>query len=165
MNSTYLSQVVKVVLSSNPFEVCLKTIRLIGDVFGVATFTMVKLSFEELYLIILQLRYLKTPHISVEKHVAFEVITWTPRMPKTIKKAQQISTMFPMGLRDVIRVSTTSFSPGARLITLFMWKNKDATYFTLFEFQEHLCNGAIVWYKPLRSITLSLSLTSKIIQG
>ncbi len=72
MNNTYLSQVVKVVLSPNPFEVCLKTIRLIGDVFGVATFTMVKLSFEELYLIILQLRYLKTPHISVEKHVAFE---------------------------------------------------------------------------------------------
>lgn len=72
MNNTYLSQVVKVVLSPNPFVVCLKTIRLIGDVFGVATFTMVKLSFEELYLIISQLCYLKTPHISVEKHVAFE---------------------------------------------------------------------------------------------
>ena len=39
-------------------------------------------------------------------------------MPKTMKKAQQIRTMFPMGLREVMRVSTTSFNPGARLITL-----------------------------------------------
>lgn len=39
-------------------------------------------------------------------------------MPKTMKKAQQMRTMLPMGLSDVIRVSTTSFSPGARLITL-----------------------------------------------
>lgn len=44
--------------------------------------------------------------------------TCTPKIPKTMKKAQQISTMFPMGLREVIRVSTTSFNPGARLITL-----------------------------------------------
>ena len=44
--------------------------------------------------------------------------TWTPRMPKIMKKAQQIRTMFPMGLRDVMRVSTTSFNPGALLITL-----------------------------------------------
>lgn len=35
-----------------------------------------------------------------------------------MKKAQQIRTMLPMGLRDVMRVSTTSFSPGALLITL-----------------------------------------------
>lgn len=39
-------------------------------------------------------------------------------MPKTMKKAQQIRTMFPMGLREVMSVSTTSFNPGARLITL-----------------------------------------------
>lgn len=75
INNTYLSQVVKVVLSPNPFVVCLNTIKLIGDVFGVATFTMVKLSFEELQFIKSLLRYLKIPHISVEKHVAFEVIT------------------------------------------------------------------------------------------
>lgn len=35
-----------------------------------------------------------------------------------MKKAQQIRTMLPIGLRDVMRVSTTSFSPGALLITL-----------------------------------------------
>lgn len=35
-----------------------------------------------------------------------------------MKKAQQMRTMFPMGLRDDIRVSTTSLSPGARLMTL-----------------------------------------------
>lgn len=39
-------------------------------------------------------------------------------MPKTMKKAQQINTIFPIGLRDVINVSTTSFSPGALLMTL-----------------------------------------------
>ena len=39
-------------------------------------------------------------------------------MPKMMKKAQQMRTMLPMGLRDVMRVSTTSFSPGALLITL-----------------------------------------------
>lgn len=35
-----------------------------------------------------------------------------------MKKAQQMRTMLPMGLRDVMRVSTTSFNPGALLITL-----------------------------------------------
>lgn len=35
-----------------------------------------------------------------------------------MKKAQQMRTMFLMGLRDDIRVSTTSLSPGARLMTL-----------------------------------------------
>lgn len=35
-----------------------------------------------------------------------------------MKKAQQMRTMFPMGLRDDIRVSTTSLRPGARLMTL-----------------------------------------------
>lgn len=44
--------------------------------------------------------------------------TWTPKMPKMMKNAQQITTMFPMGFRDDIRVSTTSFSPCARLMTL-----------------------------------------------
>lgn len=35
-----------------------------------------------------------------------------------MKKAQQMSTMFPMGLREEMSVSTTSFRPGARLMTL-----------------------------------------------
>lgn len=45
-------------------------------------------------------------------------LTCTPRMPKMMKKAQQMSTMLPMGLREEMRVSTTSFRPGARLMTL-----------------------------------------------
>lgn len=44
--------------------------------------------------------------------------TCTPRMPKMMKKAQQMRTMFPMGLREEMSVSTTSFRPGARLMTL-----------------------------------------------
>lgn len=47
-----------------------------------------------------------------------KILTWTPNIPNTMKNAQQMRTIFPMGLRDVIRVSTTSFRPGARLITL-----------------------------------------------
>lgn len=47
-----------------------------------------------------------------------QVLTCTPKIPNTMKNAQQMRTMFPMGLKDVIRVSTTSFRPGARLITL-----------------------------------------------
>lgn len=35
-----------------------------------------------------------------------------------MKKAQQMRTMFPMGLRDDMRVSTTSLRPGALLMTL-----------------------------------------------
>ena len=35
-----------------------------------------------------------------------------------MKKAQQMTTMLPMGFSDDISVSTTSFSPGALLITL-----------------------------------------------
>ena len=35
-----------------------------------------------------------------------------------MKKAQQMRTMFPMGLSDEIRVSTTNLRPGARLMTL-----------------------------------------------
>jgi len=46
-------------------------------------------------------------------------------MPKTIKKAQQINTIFPIGLRDVINVSTTSFSPGALLMTLTTQTHKE----------------------------------------
>ena len=35
-----------------------------------------------------------------------------------MKKAQQMRTMLPMGLREEMSVSTTSFRPGARLMTL-----------------------------------------------
>lgn len=35
-----------------------------------------------------------------------------------MKKAQQMRTMFPMGFREEMSVSTTSFRPGARLMTL-----------------------------------------------
>lgn len=35
-----------------------------------------------------------------------------------MKKAQQMRTMFPMGLREEMSVSTTSLRPGARLMTL-----------------------------------------------
>lgn len=34
------------------------------------------------------------------------------------KNAQQMRTMLPMGLREEMSVSTTSFRPGARLMTL-----------------------------------------------
>ena len=44
--------------------------------------------------------------------------TCTPRMPNMMKKAQQMTTMLPMGFSEDISVSTTSFSPCARLITL-----------------------------------------------
>lgn len=50
---------------------------------------------------------------------AYRGLTWTPRIPKIMKKAQQMTTMFPMGFRDDMRVSTTSFSPWARLMTLW----------------------------------------------
>lgn len=50
--------------------------------------------------------------------------TCTPRMPKIMKKAQQMRTMFPMGLSDEIRVSTTSLRPGARLMTLDKWQRE-----------------------------------------
>lgn len=55
---------------------------------------------------------------------AFYSLTCTPRMPKMMKKAQQMRTMLPMGLREVMRVSTTSFRPGARLITLIPQEQK-----------------------------------------
>lgn len=50
--------------------------------------------------------------------LGFPVLTCTPRIPKMMKKAQQMRTMLPMGLREVMRVSTTNFRPGALLITL-----------------------------------------------
>ena len=46
-------------------------------------------------------------------------------MPKMMKKAQHIKTILPMGFRDVISVSTTSFSPGALLITLERKKGRE----------------------------------------
>ena len=49
---------------------------------------------------------------------AWVPLTCTPRMPKMMKKAQQMRTMLPMGLREEMSVSTTSFRPGARLMTL-----------------------------------------------
>lgn len=45
-------------------------------------------------------------------------LTCTPRIPNIRKKVRQMSTIFPIGLSEDRRVSTTSFSPGARLITL-----------------------------------------------
>lgn len=44
--------------------------------------------------------------------------TWTPKIPKIMKKAQQMRTIFPIGLKEEIKVSTTSFRPGALLMTL-----------------------------------------------
>lgn len=38
-----------------------------------------------------------------------------------MKNAQQMRTMLPMGRREVMSVSTTSFSPGALLITLWAY--------------------------------------------
>lgn len=35
-----------------------------------------------------------------------------------MKKAQQMRTIFPIGLKEEIKVSTTSFRPGALLMTL-----------------------------------------------
>lgn len=49
---------------------------------------------------------------------AWAPLTCTPKMPKMMKKAQQMRTMLPMGLREEMSVSTTSFRPGARLMTL-----------------------------------------------
>lgn len=47
-----------------------------------------------------------------------QTLTWTPRIPNMMKKAQQMTTMLPMGFSDDMRVSTTSFRPGALLMTL-----------------------------------------------
>lgn len=49
---------------------------------------------------------------------AWAPLTCTPKMPKMMKKAQQMRTMLPMGLREEMSVSTTNFRPGARLMTL-----------------------------------------------
>lgn len=50
--------------------------------------------------------------------------TWTPKIPKIMKKAQQMRTIFPIGLKEEIKVSTTSFRPGALLMTLGEKKDK-----------------------------------------
>ncbi len=119
----HLPQVVKVVLVMNPAVIGRETVWFIGDVLHIQTHTVIELPFEELY-----------THTHTHTHTHSEIsvwqsrtrdhcrlnmrLTWTPRMPKMMKKAQQMRTMFPMGFSDVIRVSTTSFRPGARLITL-----------------------------------------------
>lgn len=65
---------------------------------------------------------------SASRHPAeWAPLTCTPRMPKMMKKAQQMRTMFPMGLREEMSVSTTSFSPGARLMTLQAGKGGQGT--------------------------------------
>jgi len=46
--------------------------------------------------------------------------TWTPRMPNTMKNMQHMRTMLPIGRNECSNVWTTSLSPGARLITLFI---------------------------------------------
>jgi len=47
----------------------------------------------------------------------YKIFTWTPKIPKIIKNVQQMRTMLPIGFNDDSRVCTTSFRPGARLIT------------------------------------------------
>lgn len=53
-----------------------------------------------------------------KKNNFFNILTWTPKIPKIMKNVQQISTMFPIGLNDDSSVWTTNFRPGALLITL-----------------------------------------------
>lgn len=48
-------------------------------------------------------------------------------MPKMMKKAQQMRTIFPIGLKEEIKVSTTSFRPGALLMTLEKKKTDKTT--------------------------------------
>lgn len=73
--------------------------------------------------------------------------TWTPRMPNMIKKAQLMRTMFPIGFREVIKVSTTSLSPGARLITLLKLKK-------LKKFHLQSCKPSIRWTTPQKWLQL-----------
>ena len=67
------------------------------------------------------------PWIAGKNHVSWMItlnlviqryITWTPKIPKMMKNVQQMRTMFPIGLRDDNSVWTTSFRPGALLMTL-----------------------------------------------
>lgn len=46
-----------------------------------------------------------------------------------MKKAQQMRTIFPIGLKEEIKVSTTSFRPGALLMTLKKQQNNKAFFF------------------------------------
>lgn len=55
--------------------------------------------------------------------------TCTPKIPKIMKKAQQMRTIFPIGLKEEIKVSTTSFRPGALLMTLKKQQNNKAFFF------------------------------------
>lgn len=57
--------------------------------------------------------------------------TCTPKIPKIMKKAQQMRTIFPIGLKEEIKVSTTSFRPGALLMTLKKQQNNKAFFFFL----------------------------------
>lgn len=61
-------------------------------------------------------------------------LTCTPKIPNMMKKAQQMTTMLPMGFSDDMRVSTTSFRPGALLMTL-----KHSTHCTLSELSVCVC--------------------------
>ncbi len=45
------------------------------------------------------------------------VNSWTPSIPNMMKKVQHIKTIFPIGRRDESKVCTTSFRPGALLMT------------------------------------------------
>lgn len=124
---SYLPQVVEVVLVVNPPVTGGQAVGLVGDVLHVEAHAVVELPLEELR---------RQKHtgggqtgagldsclcglmLTAGAEGSKQMFTWTPRMPKMMKKAQQIRTMLPMGLRDVMSVSTTSFSPGALLITL-----------------------------------------------
>lgn len=138
----HLAQVVEVVLAPHPAVACGLALSLGGDVPGVSAFAVVKLPFEELTRVRRSPRgpgpvppsHQTRPRTTVSGLLgccgpqttgprpghpwASGARTCTPRMPKMMKKAQQMSTMFPMGLSDDIRVSTTNLRPGARLMTL-----------------------------------------------
>lgn len=54
----------------------------------------------------------------IQRNEIRSILTCTPRMPNMIKNVAAISTMFPIGFREEISVSTTILRPGALLITL-----------------------------------------------
>lgn len=57
-------------------------------------------------------------------------------------------TMFPIGFREVIKVSTTSLSPGARLITLLEGGKKK----TIYHLQSY--KPSIRWTTPQKCLQL-----------
>ena len=76
---------------------------------GVGAFTVVKYSFEKLK---------RGETIKLQSSGSSDNLrTCTPRIPKMMKKVQQIKTMFPIGLREDRSVCTTNLRPGALLIT------------------------------------------------